>query len=49
MDLVVCEMILAEELECDLHPPDGWDLSTELDEGHMVVGRTADERPTKIE
>jgi hypothetical protein len=34
MDLEVQEAILAEELERVLHPPDGRDLSVELDKAH---------------
>jgi hypothetical protein len=49
MDLKVCETILVEELDHDLHPPDGWDLSEELDEARACVGRSADDRTAKSE
>jgi thioester reductase-like protein len=39
MDPEVWEVILAEELEHDLHPTDGWDLSAELDKAHVRVDR----------
>jgi hypothetical protein len=37
MDLEVRETILAEEQECNLHPPDGRDLSVELGKTHVRV------------
>jgi hypothetical protein len=36
---VVQEVILAEELECGLHPPNGQDLSAELDKTPVHVNR----------
>jgi hypothetical protein len=37
----VREAILAEEQECGLHPPDGQDLSVELDKTvHAWIGST---------
>jgi hypothetical protein len=38
---VVREAILAEELECGLHPANGWDLSAELDRARTRSERTA--------
>jgi hypothetical protein len=37
MDLGVHKVILAEELVCSLHHPDGHDLLVELDETHARV------------
>jgi hypothetical protein len=39
MDLELREVILLEELERGLHPPDGRDLSAELDKTHARVDR----------
>jgi hypothetical protein len=39
MDLEVREEILAEELQRALHPPDGWDMSVDLDKAHTGVDR----------
>jgi hypothetical protein len=36
---VVQEVILAEELECGLHPPNGQDLLAELDKAPVHVNR----------
>jgi hypothetical protein len=36
-DLDVQEAILAEELACGLHPPDGRDLTAELEEIHVCM------------
>jgi hypothetical protein len=33
-------VVLTEELECDLHPADGHDLSAELDRIHARMDRT---------
>jgi hypothetical protein len=41
MNLVVREAILAEELECGLHPTNGWDLSAEMDRARTRSERTA--------
>jgi hypothetical protein len=49
MDLEVCEAILAEELERDVHPPDGQDPSTELDKVCASVGRISNDRVAKAE
>jgi hypothetical protein len=49
MDLKVWQAILAEELECSLHPTDGWDLSVELDKTRARVYRIDDERATEVE
>jgi hypothetical protein len=38
-DLDVQEAILAEELACGLHPPDGRDLTAELEEIHVCMDR----------
>jgi hypothetical protein len=43
MDLEMCEVILAEELECGLHPLDGHDLPMELDESRAWVDGIADD------
>jgi hypothetical protein len=43
MDLEMCEAILAEELECRLHPLDGHDLPMELDESRAWVDGIADD------
>jgi hypothetical protein len=40
----VWEVILAGEKECGLHPPDGQDLSTELDKICMCMDRIDAER-----
>jgi hypothetical protein len=45
----VCKVILAVELECGLHPPDGWDLSAELDKADASVNRTVDYCASKVE
>jgi hypothetical protein len=39
MDLEVQEAILVEELEHDLHPTDGRELSVELDKARTCVDR----------
>jgi hypothetical protein len=49
MDLEVPEAILLEELERDLHPTDGWDLSAELDKARVLVDRVNGERAAKAE
>jgi hypothetical protein len=36
---VVREAILVKELECGLHPPDGRDLSVELDKAPHAHGQ----------
>jgi hypothetical protein len=41
--------ILAEELECGLHPTDGWDLSAELDKTRARVDRINGEHATEAE
>jgi hypothetical protein len=41
MDLEVHEAILVEQLECSLRPPDGQDLSVEMDEARTCVDKTA--------
>jgi hypothetical protein len=46
---VVCTMIVVEELERCLHPPDGQDLLTELDKAHTCVDRTVDDCATEAE
>jgi hypothetical protein len=45
----VWEAILAEELEHNLHPTNGKDLSTELDKAHARVDRIHSERATEAE
>jgi hypothetical protein len=45
---VVREAILAEELECSLHPPDGRQLSVELDKAYACTDRIDGERATKV-
>jgi hypothetical protein len=47
MDLEVQEAILAEELERVLHPPDGRDLSVELDKAHARANRIDNECTTE--
>jgi hypothetical protein len=46
-DLEVQEVILAEEQERDLHPPNRWDLSVEIEETRAsvdgIMGETASE------
>jgi hypothetical protein len=49
MDLEVREVILAEELERGLHPPDGRDPSVDPDKAHTHVGRVDGERATEAE
>jgi hypothetical protein len=49
MDLEVREAILVEELEHDLHPTDGWELSVELDKARTCVDRIDGERATEAE
>jgi hypothetical protein len=44
MDLEMCEAILAEELECGLHPLDGHDLPMELGESRAWVDGIDDDR-----
>jgi hypothetical protein len=48
-DLEMHEVILAEELEDGLHPPDEQDLSAELDKARACVDRTTDDRVAKAE
>jgi hypothetical protein len=48
-DLVVCEGILAEELERGLHPLKRWDSSMELDKVRARVDRIADDRAAEAE
>jgi hypothetical protein len=48
-DLEVGEVILAKELKCDLYPPDGRDLSAELDKAYTSVDRTAGDSAAKVE
>jgi hypothetical protein len=43
MDLEVQEVILVEELERDLHPINGWDLSVELDNARTRMDKINDE------
>jgi hypothetical protein len=45
---VVREAILAEELKCSLHPPDGRQLSVELDKAYACTDRIDGERATKV-
>jgi hypothetical protein len=45
----VWEVIREEELERGLHPPDGWDLSTELDKASTCVDRIIGERAAEAE
>jgi hypothetical protein len=47
-DLEMWEVILAEELEHGLHPPDGRDLSTELDKAHTWMDKTTSDHATKV-
>jgi hypothetical protein len=47
MELEVQEVILVEELERDLHPIDGWDLSAELDNARTRMDRINDEHAAK--
>jgi hypothetical protein len=49
IDLEVSEVILAEELERGLHPPDGWDLSAELDKACASVDRSIDDCAAEAE
>jgi hypothetical protein len=49
MDLEVQEVILAEELECGLHPPDGHDLSAVLDKAQTCVDRTTSDHAAEAE
>jgi hypothetical protein len=49
MKLEVQEAILVEEMECGLHPPDGQNLSAELDKAHARVNRIDDEHATEAE
>jgi hypothetical protein len=48
-DLQVHELILAEELERGLCPPNEQDLPVELDEAHAHVRRTANDLATEAE
>jgi hypothetical protein len=48
-DLVVQEAILAEELERDMHPPDAWVLSVELDKALTRADRIDGERAAETE
>jgi hypothetical protein len=43
MDLGLCEVILAEELECGMHHPHGHDPPAELDETCARVHGIADD------
>jgi hypothetical protein len=45
----VREAILAQEMERDLDPPDGQDMSTELDKAHTFVDRIVEDYATKAE
>jgi hypothetical protein len=47
IDLEVCEVILEEELEHGVHPPDGQDLSVELDRAYVSVDRFANDCATE--
>jgi hypothetical protein len=49
MDLEVWEAILSMELECDLHPSDGRDLSVALDKAHARVNGIDGECATEAE
>jgi hypothetical protein len=49
MDQEVQVVILAEKLEHDLHPTDGWDMSVELDMAHTLVDRIDAEHAIKVE
>jgi hypothetical protein len=49
MDLEVREALLAEELEHGLQPPDGLDLSSELNKACAHVDRINGERATEAE
>jgi hypothetical protein len=42
-------VILEEELERGLHPPDGWDLSAELDKACASVNRSIDDCAAEAE
>jgi hypothetical protein len=42
-------VILAEELECDLYPTNGRDLSLELDRTNMCMDRVNDECAAEAE
>jgi hypothetical protein len=46
-DLEVQEAILAEHYVHDLHPPDGWDMSAELEETRACVDEIKGERAAK--
>jgi hypothetical protein len=46
---VVQEAILEEELEHDLHPPDGRDRLTELDKARVHMDRIDSEHTTKAD
>jgi hypothetical protein len=45
----VWEAVLVEELEHSLHPPDGRDLSGELNKAHTCVDRINGERVIEAE
>jgi hypothetical protein len=47
MDLEVQEVILVEEQAHGLHPPNGWDLSTELEETPACMDGIKSERGSK--
>jgi hypothetical protein len=49
MDLEVQEAILVEELEHDLHPTDGRELSVELDKARTCADRIDGECATEAE
>jgi hypothetical protein len=49
MDLEVCEVILAILVERGLHPPNGWDLSAELDKACASVNRMTADRAAEAE
>jgi hypothetical protein len=49
MDMEVREVILVEELEHVLHPPNGQDLLAELDKARACMDWTANDHAVKAE